>query len=74
MREEAEDYFYAWSVDQQQQQQQQQQSDSSSGRQNADERQSGPLNDPTPTVQGVFCGYTVTENEYNRLKSAHPDD
>jgi hypothetical protein len=25
-----------------------------------------------PTVQGVFCGYRYTDDEYDRLKSAHP--
>ena len=28
----------------------------------------------TPVVRGVFCGYRVTDEEYSRLKSAHPDD
>jgi hypothetical protein len=30
--------------------------------------------DDTPIVQGVFCGYRATDEEYRRLKSAHADD
>ena len=29
--------------------------------------------DDIPRVQGVFCGYKTTAEEYNRLKSAHVD-
>ena len=27
---------------------------------------------PMQTARGVFCGYRYTQDDYNRLKSAHP--
>jgi len=34
-------------------------------------QQEASSNDATPTVRGIFCGYRFTDEEHDRLRSAH---
>lgn len=38
----------------------------------SDDDGNGHHDDSLPRARGIFCGYRYTQDDYNRLKSAHP--